>query len=71
MLFQMVCSIFKSQSGSSKYFVLKCNTESKTEHTIWERIANWAEKRRKIVCGVLFDLSYYMTSSVLDSIYKY
>ena len=26
--------IFNSQSGSPKYLVLKCNTETKTEHTI-------------------------------------
>ena len=26
-------------------------------------IANWAEKRCQIVCGILFDLFYCMTSS--------
>ena len=37
---------FNSQSGSTKTMVLKCNTESKTEHTIWKSIRNWAEKQR-------------------------
>ena len=39
------------------------NTESKTEHTIWKSIKNWAENWWQIVCGILFDLICCMTSS--------
>ena len=44
--------------------VFNGNTESKTEHTIWKSIKNWAENWCQIVCGILFDLIYSMTSSV-------
>ena len=43
--------------------VFDANTESKTEHTIWKSIKNWAENWCQIVCGILFDLIYSMTSS--------
>ena len=43
--------------------VFNGNTESKTEHTIWKSIKNWAENWCQIVCGILFDLIYSMTSS--------
>ena len=39
------------------------NTESKTEHSIWKSIKNWTENCGQIVCGILFDLMYSMTSS--------
>ena len=42
--------------------VLKGNTESKTESTIWKSNENWTEKWCQIVCSILFDLSYCMTS---------
>ena len=43
--------------------VLGCNAVSKTEHTIWKSIKNWAENWCQIVCGILFDLIYCITSS--------
>ena len=49
--------------NSTEIRILRCNTESKTEHTIWKNIKNWAENWYRIVCGILFDLIYSMTSS--------
>ena len=43
--------------------VFNANTESKNEYTIWKNIKNWAENWYQIVCGILFDLIYSMTSS--------
>ena len=43
--------------------VFNGNSESKTEHSIWKSIKNWAENWCQIVCGILFDLIYSMTSS--------
>ena len=56
---------FNSQSGSTKRLVLKCNTEGKTKYTIWKINENWTEKWCQIICSILFDLFYCMTSSVL------
>ena len=36
--------------------VLRCNTMSEMEHTIWKGIKSWLEKRWQIVCAILFDL---------------
>ena len=47
--------------------VFNGNTESKTEHTIWKSIKNLAENWYQIVCGILFDLIYSMTSSGIDT----
>ena len=57
------CKTFNSQSGSIKIMVLKCNTESKTEYTIWKSNEKWTEKWCQIVCSILFDLFHCMTSS--------
>jgi len=46
--------------------VFNGNTESKTEHAIWKSIKNSAENWYRIVCGILFDLIYSITSSALD-----
>ena len=56
---------FNSQSGSNTRMVLKCNTESKTEYTIWKSNENWTEDWCQIVCSILFDFCLCMTSSVL------
>ena len=50
-----------SQSGSTKRMVLKCNTESKTEYTIWKNTKNWTEKCCQLLCSILFVLFYCMT----------
>ena len=60
---------FNSHSGSTKRLVLKCNTESKTEYTIWKSYENWTEKWCQIVCSILFDLFYCMSSSDGESQY--
>ena len=39
------------------------NTESKTKHTSWKSIENWADNWCQIVCDILFDLIYSTTSS--------
>ena len=45
--------------------VLRGNTASKMEYSIWKSNENWAEKWCQIVCSILFDLYYCMTSSGL------
>ena len=60
------CKTFNSQSGSIKRMVLKCNTESKTEYTIWKSNEKRTEKWCQIVCSILFDLFHCMTSSAME-----
>ena len=43
--------------------VLKSNTASKMEHSIWKSNKNWTGKWCQIVCCILFDLLLCMTSS--------
>ena len=43
--------------------VLKCNTESKMEYTIWKSNENWTKEWCQIVCSILFEF-YCMTSGV-------
>jgi len=38
----------------------------KMEHTIWKSITCWTEKQCQIVCGILYDLFYCMTSSATN-----
>ena len=45
--------------------VLKGNTASKMEHSIWKSNENWTEKWCQIVCSILFDLFLCMTSSAM------
>ena len=45
--------------------VLRCNAVSKTEHTTWKSIKNWAEKRCQGVCAILFDLLVVLTCDCL------
>ena len=59
--------IFNSQSGSTKWLVLKRNTQSKVEHTIiWKSIENWNENWCQNVCAILFDSSLSLTNSDMN-----
>ena len=49
--------------------VFNGNTDSQMEHTILKSIKNWAEKRRQIVCAILFDLFWCVTSSDAEEKY--